>query len=79
MKTKPSKILSENIRVLPDISRVNGYLQKAKEVAIKGISPVYADNGAKGELAALSIQVEGPAKHLSYFYRLIDEANLKLS
>lgn len=73
--------MSENLRVVPAISRLNKYLQRAKKVAISSINPVYfgqEDDGQR-KLQAFNIRVEGPAKHVSYFHRLIDEANLKIS
>jgi hypothetical protein len=73
--------MSETLRVLPAIGRLNKYLQRAKKVAISSNNPVYFGQDADGQrkLQAFAIQVEGPAKHLSYFHRLIDEANLKIS
>ncbi|MBY0402322.1 MAG: hypothetical protein K2X66_00345 [Cyanobacteria bacterium] len=73
--------LSEDLRVIPAIGRLNKYLQRAKKVAISSINPVYFGDEDDGNrrLHAFNIRVEGPAKHVSYFHRLIDEANLKIS
>lgn len=72
--------MTETLRVIPEIGRLNKYLQRAKKVAISSINPIYL-GPANGErrLQAFNIRVEGPAKHLSYFHRMIDEANLKIS
>lgn len=65
----------EQMRVTPRIGLLNKYVQKVKKVAISSIHPVYADN----ELQAFNICIEGPPRHMSYFNRLIADANLKVS
>jgi hypothetical protein len=45
-------------------------------VAISSIDPVYAANH---EIEAFNIRVEGPPRHMSYFNRLLANANLKVS
>ncbi len=65
----------EQMRVSPKIGLLNKYVQKVKKVAISSIHPVYADN----ELQAFNICIEGPPRHMSYFNRLIADANLKVS
>ncbi len=71
----------ESILVRPEIRLLNRYAQKAKQVAITSINPVFSASEAESErrnLQALRIQIEGPQKHLSYFNRLIENANLKM-
>ena len=70
--------VTEHLRVSPRIGLLNKYVHKVKKVAISSIHPVYADAEGR-ELQAFNIAVEGPAKYLSYFNRLIDDANLKVS
>ncbi len=71
----------ESIVVRPNIGLLNRYAQKAKQVAITSINPIFSPAEAETQrrnLMALRIQVEGPKKHLSYFNRLIEGANLKM-
>jgi hypothetical protein len=68
--------VTEHLRVSPQIGLLNKYVQKVKKVAISAIDPVYADNH---EIQAFNIRVEGPPRHMSYFNRLIADANLKVS
>jgi hypothetical protein len=75
------RFTEESMLVQPKIGLLNRYAQKAKQVAITAINPVFS--GAEAEnhrraLQALRIQVEGPQKSLSYFNRLIEGANLKV-
>jgi hypothetical protein len=71
--------MSESFRVMPAIGRLNKYLQRAKKVALSSIDPVYQEiQGQDARLEGFNIKVEGPARYLSYFSRLIDEGNLKL-
>lgn len=74
--TAQEYLVTENMRVTPKIGLVNQYLQKVKKVAISSINPIYADNN---EIQAFNIQVEGPPRHMSYFTRLLLDANLKVS
>lgn len=67
--------VTEHLRVSPKIGLLNKYIQKVKKVAISAIDPVYADNH---EIQAFNIRVEGPPRHMSYFNRLIADANLKV-
>ncbi len=70
----------ENFRVVAEIRLLNKYVHRAKKVAISAINPVVMEGSMAGSpVRALNIQVEGPAQHVSYFKRLIDEANLKIS
>jgi hypothetical protein len=71
----------ESIVVRPQIGLLNRYAQKAKQVAITSINPIFSASEAENQrrdLLALRIQVEGPSRHLSYFNRLIEGANLKV-
>jgi hypothetical protein len=68
--------VTEHLRVSPKIGLLNKYVQKVKKVAISSIDPVYADNH---EIAAFNIRVEGPPRQMSYFNRLIADANLRVS
>jgi hypothetical protein len=73
------KYTEESHLVRPNIGLLNRYAQKAKQVAITSINPVFSGAEAESkrrELQALRIQVEGPQKSLSYFHRLIEGANL---
>jgi hypothetical protein len=67
--------VTEHLRVSPKIGLLNKYIQKVKKVAISAIDPVYEDNH---EIKAFNIRVEGPPRHMSYFNRLIADANLKV-
>ena len=67
---------ADTLRVIPQIRLLNKYVQKAKKVAIDAIHPVYSQ---ERQLKGFEVRVVGPAGHLSYFRRLIDEANLKIS
>tara|TARA_B100000287_G_C20471016_1_gene717234 strand:- start:399 stop:641 length:243 start_codon:yes stop_codon:yes gene_type:complete len=69
---------AENFQVLAEIRLLNKYVQRVKKIAISAISPVYSANASGEAVRALNIRVEGPKKHISYFHRLIDEANLKI-
>lgn len=76
------EFMEESLTVQPKLSLLNRYAQKAKRVAIKAIKPVF-DSAAEVEsqrrsLQGYRIQVEGPTRHLSYFNRMIDRANLRL-
>lgn len=71
----------ESLLVRPEIRLLNRYAQKAKQVAITAINPVFSGSEAESHrrnLQALRIQVEGPQKSLSYFNRLIEGADLKV-
>jgi hypothetical protein len=68
--------VTENLRVSPKIGLLNKYVQKVKKVAISSIDPIYADNN---EIRGFNIRVEGPPRHMSYFNRLLADANLKVS
>lgn len=70
---------TENFRVIPQIRLLNKYVQRAKKIAISSINPVTLHNAQGSTVNALNIRVEGPPKHISYFHRLISEANLKIS
>jgi hypothetical protein len=75
------KFTEESILVRPNIGLLNRYAQKAKQVAITAISPIFSGSEAESrrrELQALRIQIEGPQKSLSYFNRLIEGADLKV-
>ena len=74
--TSPEHFVTEHLRVTPKIGLLNKYVQKVKKVAISSIDPVYAANH---EIEAFNIRVEGPPRHMSYFNRLIADANLKVS
>ena len=70
----------ESLLVRPEIGLINRYAQKAKQVAITSVNPVFGAADAESQrraLQALRIQVEGPRQHLSYFNKLIEGANLK--
>ena len=70
--------VTAQLRVSPRIRLLNKYIQKAKKVAINSIQPtIYVDANGQ-QVSALNISVEGPAQHLSYLKRLIDDANLKV-
>jgi len=69
-------IIQENLRVRPSIKALNRFAQKVNKVAISAIDPIYADNN---QLLAFNISVEGPPGHVSYFNRLIANADLKVS
>ncbi len=71
----------ESILVRPQISLLNRYAQKAQQVAITAVNPVFSGYEAESHrrnLTALRIRVEGPPKSLNYFNRLIEGANLKM-
>lgn len=73
--------LEESLLVQPKIGLLNRYAQKAKQVAITAVNPVFSASEAESNrrgLQALRIQVEGPQKSLNYFNRLIEGANLKV-
>jgi hypothetical protein len=74
--TSPEHFVIEHLRVTPKIGLLNKYVQKVKKVAISSIDPVYAANH---EIEAFNIRVEGPPRHMSYFNRLLANANLKVS
>ncbi len=72
--------MTETLQVAPAIGRLNKYLQRAKKVAISSINPIYLGHeDGERRLQAFNIRVEGPAKHVGYFRRMIDQANLKIS
>lgn len=74
------KFTEESHLVRPDIGMLNRYAQKARQVAITAINPVFSAAEAESKrraLQALRIQVEGPQKSLHYFNRLLEGANLK--
>lgn len=71
----------DSILVRPEIGLLNRFAQKAKQVAITSISPVFSASEAESQrrsLQALRIQVEGPQRSLNYFNRLIEGADLKV-
>ncbi len=70
---------TENFRVVAEVRLLNKYVQRAKKVAISAINPIIMEEGMTGSpVRALNIWVEGPSKHIRYFKRLIDEANLEI-
>ncbi|MBY0451094.1 MAG: hypothetical protein K2X01_10770 [Cyanobacteria bacterium] len=69
----------ENFRVVPSVRLLNKYVQRAKKVAISSINPFFFEDSDGHTQRGLNIRVEGPASHISYFNRLIDQANLKIS
>jgi hypothetical protein len=74
------KFSEESMLVRPEIRLLNRYAQKAKQVAITAINPVFSGSEAESrrrELQALRIQVEGPQRSLNYFNHLIENADLK--
>ncbi len=71
----PDHFVTEHLRVSPKIGLLNKYVQKVQKVAISAIDPIYAENH---EIQAFNIRVEGPPRHMSYFNRLIADANLKV-
>lgn len=71
----------ESLLVRPKIGLLNRFAQKAKQVAIISINPIFSSSEAVDQtrnLLALRIQVEGPSRHLNYFHRLIEGADLKM-
>lgn len=74
--TAQEHFITASLRVTPKIGLLNQYVQKVQKVAISAIDPVYADNH---RLQAFNIRVEGPPRQMSYFYRLLSDANLKVS
>jgi hypothetical protein len=64
---------TQEFTVSPEIKQVTHYLNKAKRVAVQSIQPVFSDDL---QVKGLNIRVEGPAKHLSYFGQLIQNAKL---
>lgn len=74
--------IEESILIRPDIGRLNQYAQKAKQVAILSINPVFSSYEAETQtraLQALRIQVEGTQNAMRYFNRLLEGANLKVN
>lgn len=70
--------MTDIVKVSPDIRKVNSYLRRAKQVAVSSIHPVYAGEEGDKVLSGFNLNLEGPAKHISYLNRLLDEAHLKL-
>ena len=70
--------MTDTVKVSPDIRKVNSYLRRAKQVAVSSIHPIYVKEEGKRVLSAFNMDLEGPAKHLSYLNRLLDDANLKI-
>jgi hypothetical protein len=68
-------LTTEEFTVSPEIKQVTAYLNKAKQVAVQSIQPVFSDDL---QIKGLSIRVEGPEKHLSYFGQLLKTAKLSL-
>jgi hypothetical protein len=68
-------LVTEQWQVNRKIGLLNKYVQKVKKVAISSIDPIYADNN---EIQGFNIRVEGPARQMSYFHRLLSDANLKV-
>ncbi len=69
-------VITESMRVTPQIGLLNKYVQKVKKVAISAIDPIYSETH---QLRGFNVQIEGPAKHMSYLARLLSDANLKVS
>lgn len=76
------KFIEQTFTIRNDIGQLNEFAQKAKQVAITAINPVFtAGSGADSEaqrrdLMALRIQVEGPTQSVNYFKRLMEGGNL---
>jgi hypothetical protein len=69
----------EKMRVLGEIRLLNKYVQRAKKIAIRAINPVALADGAELESKpTFNIEVEGPPNHISYFKKLLIDANLKI-
>jgi hypothetical protein len=67
------ELLTEEFVVTPEIKQVTHYLNKAKQVAVQSIQPVFSDDL---QVKGLNIKVEGPQKHVSYFGQLLKSAKL---
>jgi hypothetical protein len=73
-------LVEQSFLVRPDIGLLNRYAQKARQVAITQIDPIFESGNLadQKDLSALRINVEGPSKYLQYFQRLIDGADLRV-
>lgn len=73
------RTVTDQVKVEPrKIGLLNKYLNKVKRVAVHAIDPVYGVVDGQ-VIEAFKLSLEGPPKHLSYFHRLLDDANLKIS
>ncbi len=70
---------SESFLVRPNIGLLNRYAQKAKQISITSINPVFSPSdemSTQKNLMGLRIQVEGSPRSLRYFHRLLQGADL---
>jgi hypothetical protein len=67
------EMLTEEFTVSPEIKQVTNCLNKAKQVALQSIQPVFSDDL---QVKGLNIKVEGPQKHVSFFGQLLKSAKL---
>lgn len=75
------QFVEESYLVQPRISLLNRFAQKAKQVAITSVNPVFSHaeaEDARQRLMALRIQVEGPSRSLARFRHLLEGANLNV-
>jgi hypothetical protein len=78
------KTTTAQVKVAPrNIGLLNQCLQKARRVAVRSIDPIYMPNSIPENdehvIEALNLSLEGPPRHLSYIFRLLDDAGLKIS
>ncbi len=72
-----TSFVTTSVKVSPDIAKVNVALNKAKQVAVQSMRPIYTGVD-RDVLEAFNLSVEGPEKHVSYLRRLLQDANLKI-
>lgn len=73
------RMITDQVRVEPDIAAINRLLNRAQQVAVSEMSPLYTREEGKKVLSAFQLKLEGPPTHISNFLRLIANANLKIS
>jgi hypothetical protein len=78
------ELIEQSILVQPHLRTLNALAEKTQKVAVTGLRPIFEDLAASAEdaerdrrrLLGFRLNVEGPARHVSYFQRLLHDANM---
>ena len=81
------ELIEQSILVQPQIRLLNNLAEKTKKVAVTGLCPVFEELSKSCEqiesdrrrLLGFRLNIQGPARQVSYFKRLLHDANLLAS
>ena len=78
------ELIEQSILVQPQIRLLNTLAEQSKKVAVTGLSPVFEElsknsleaESERRQLLGFRLNIQGPERQVSYFKRLLQDANL---